>query len=208
MFADFTGGGEDPSVFQFWQKYDSNDYLILELVYRRRSTGDVGRDVERECKERGIRPTRMMGDSSQMQQIRDLAATSNFFRQLRPVRKIDRKEGLSICRRRIKDNNGQRHTFVDSKCVNFKNEVKELKRRSSDPDDHKDGNDHSMDAWRYYCVANYYTVGEPRIRLLRGGDGGDYDSIEDAVNAPKPARIIHDSRGVQGAIDDYLRETD
>jgi len=208
MFCDFTGGGEDPSVFQFWQKYDGNDYLIMELTYRRRSTGDVGRDVERICKERGIRPSRMMGDSSQMQQIRDLAATSNFFRSLRPVRKIDRKEGLSICRRRIKDNNGVRHTFVDSKCHNFKQEVRELKRRASDADDHKDGNDHSMDAWRYYCVANYYTVGEPRIRLLRGGDDGDFDNIEDAVTAPKPARIIRDSRGVHGAIDDYLREMD
>jgi hypothetical protein len=207
MFCDFTGGGEDPSVFQFWQKYDSNDYLIMELVYRRRSTGDVGREVERICREKGIRPMRMMGDSSQMQQIRDLQATTSFFRSLRPVRKIDRKEGLGICKRRIKDNNGVRHTFVDEKCHNFKQEIRELKRKASDVDDHKDGNDHSMDAWRYYCVANYYTVGEPRIRVL-GSSGDDYDTIGEAFAAPKPVNTVRDGRGVQGAIDDYLRESD
>lgn len=207
MFADFTGGGEDPSVFQFWQHYDNADWLILELVYRRRSTGDVGREVERICKERGIRPSRMMGDSSQMQQIRDLVATSSFFRSLRPVRKIERVEGLAICKRRIKDNNGVRHTFVDEKCTHFRHEVRNLKTRASDPNDHKDGDDHSMDAWRYMAVANYYSVGEPRIRMLSGGDDGEAETIEEAFQK-KPERPMRDSTGVQSAIDRYLQEND
>lgn len=208
LFADFTGGGEDPSVFQFWQHHDQNDFLVLELTYRRRSTGDVGREVERICRDIGIKPNRMMGDGSQMQQIRDLSSTSPFFRQLRPVRKIDRKEGLSICRRRVKDNNGTRHTFVDNACHNFKQEVRTLKRKNSDPDDHRDGDDHSMDAWRYMAVANYHTVGEPRIRLLVSGDGNEgSETIEEAFNAP-PRPTARDSRGIQSAIDQYLREND
>jgi len=211
MFADFTGGGEDPTVFQFWQRHDQNDFLFLELPYRRRSTGDVAREVQRICKEMGVRPSKMFGDSSQMQQIRDLQAASGFFRMLRPVRKIERKEGLSICRRRIKDNNGNRHTFVDRSCRNFIEEIKGLKRKASDPDDHKDGNDHSMDAWRYFTVANYYSIGEPRIRMLSGGDSEEHETIEEAMTSPtiiQRARTIQDAAGIQTAIDQYLRETD
>lgn len=210
MFCDFTGGGEDPSIFQFWQTWeDTNDYLVLELKYSRRATDVVAKEVEQICRERGIRPQVMMGDSSQMQQIRDLRNASNFFNNLRPVKKIDRKEGLSVCRRRMKDNSGSRHTFVDEACTNFRHEIKNLKRRPSDPDDHKDGDDHSIDAWRYRCVYRYHSMGEPRIRCLSDG-GSDGNGVEadndDLFYNPKKKSTA--SYNVDDAISRYLAAED
>jgi hypothetical protein len=207
MFCDFTGGGEDPSVFEFWQtKEDTNDYLVFEMTFRHKATSQVAQEVEAACTEKGIKPSVMMGDSSQMQQIRDLRSQSSFFGNLRPVRKIERKEGLSICRRRLRDNNGVRHTFVDEACINFRSEIKDLKRKASDPDDHKDGNDHSMDAWRYRSVYRYYSVGEPRIRLMNMGDEQETDNPLDPIKLPQTQRP--EGRGIYAQIDRYLAESD
>ena len=205
MFADFTGGGEDPSVFQFWQTWDDgNDYLILELIYRHRATSSVAFEVEQKCKEMGIRPSVMCGDSAQMQQIRDLKSASDFFANLRPIKKVDRKEGLSICKRRLKDNNGARHTFVNEPCINFRHEIKNLKRRQTDPDDHKEGDDHSMDTWRYRNIYRYHSIGEPRIRLLSLSD------TDDDVQVDMKAEVITEKKGdhssIFNSINRYLAE--
>lgn len=210
MFFDFTGGGEDPTICQIWQtKSDTNDYLVLEIKHSHMSTPDSAREIERICNEKGIRPGVMMGDSSQMQQIRDYRAQSNFFRSLRPVRKIDRKEGLSLCRRRLKDNNGVRHTFVDRSCGNFRKEIKELKQKLHDPNDHKDGDDHSMDCWRYRTVYKYYTVGDPRIRFL-SADPEDEDGSTSSVSEPiaLPKEPSKESKGIYSRLDQWLREDD
>lgn len=204
LFIDFTGGGEDPTVMQFWQTWeDLNDYLVLEMVFRHKATPLVASEAEQICREKGIRPSVMMGDSSQMQQIRDFRNCSDFFSNLRPVRKIDRKEGLSICRRRLKDNSGLRHTFVDEKCLNFRIEIKNLKRKASDADDHKDGDDHSMDAWRYRNVYRYYSTGEPRIRSLSDdGDSPENDEFKPQILPPS------EGKGIIDRIDRFMAEMD
>lgn len=207
MFFDFTGGGEDPTVMQIWQTKDDCDYLVKEMVYRYRSTPQVGEEIETWCRGVGVKPTNMKGDSSQMQQIRDLRSSSAFFNNLRPVRKIDRKEGFSLCRRRLRDNNGKRKTFIDHSCINFQVEIRNYKRRSTDPDDAKDGNDHSMDCWRYRTVDRYYMIGEPRVRILSAdyaeGEEQEYSALD------KPERIIpKDGQGIYNQIDEYLRSED
>lgn len=206
LFMDFTGGGEDPTVMQFWQTWDDlNDFLVLELVFRKKATDLVAREVEQICKERNIRPSVMMGDSAQMQQIRDLRNASNFFSNLRPVKKIERKEGLSVCRRRLRDNTGVYHTYIDEKCVNFRHEIKNLKRKPSDPDDHRDGDDHSIDPWRYRCVYRYHSQGEPRIRMLSDITGEDEqaDVVSPIIQSEKKQVRAYN---VNEAIDRYLRE--
>jgi hypothetical protein len=208
LFFDFTGGGEDPTVAQFWQTWeDTNDYLVLELCFRHKGTDLVALEIEQICREKGIpKPQVQMGDSSQMQQIRDLRAASSFFSSLRPVKKIERKEGLSICRRRLRDNSGVRHTFIDESCLEFRREIKDLKRKNSDPDDHKDGDDHSMDAWRYRNVYRYYSRGEPRIHIL--SEIPDDGSVQDDSIVIQEKKIQQNGPSIYAAIDRFLQETD
>lgn len=210
MFIDFTGGGEDPSVFQIWQTWeDNNDYLVLEMLFRHKATNIVAQEVEQICRDKGIRPQVMMGDSSQMQQIRDLKYASSFFQNLRPVKKIERKEGLTICRRRVRDNSGARHTFVDERCFNFRKEVRTLKRRTTDADDHKDGDDHSIDAWRYRNVYRYHTQGEPRIRSLSMDSSSEEDKeISQMIADNIPAKDKQKTTTVYDQINNFLAESD
>lgn len=207
MFCDFTGGGEDPSIFQFWQTKGADDFLVLELAYAKRATDIVAREVEQICRERGIRPGVMMGDSSQMQEIRNLRNASSFFNNLRPVKKVDRKEGLAICRRRLRDNSGARHTFINEKCTNFRHEIRNLKRKPSDPDDHKDGADHSIDAWRYRNIYRYHSMGEPRIRCLSDDSFDDDKSQGEQIlfDAPQTKKV---HLNVDDAIAKYLASED
>lgn len=210
MFVDFTGGGEDPSIFQFWQtREDTNDYLILEMKFHHRATPSVAQEVEQRCRELGIRPLVMMGDSAQMQQIRDFRACSHFFNNLRPVRKVERKDGLAICKRRLRDNDGKRHTFIDERCLNFRHEIKNIKRKQSDPDDCKDGDDHSIDPWRYRCVYRYYSTGEPNIRTLSMGDSGDDDTPITSEDKPiQVGGVKQEPKGILSQIDQFLADGD
>lgn len=182
LSIDFSGGADDPTSVGFWQTDGENQYRIHEEIFRRKPSTYVADQVEQWCKDRGIRPRHMIGDSVNQQFMLDMRNRSEFFRQLKGTRKIDRKEGWMVCRRYVQDTAGVRHLFVDESCKNFISEVENANRSPRDPDD-LIGDDHSLDDWRYYTVEFFHRNREPRVRFL---DFSSMSRSEERSGTPSP----------------------
>ncbi len=189
MSIDFSGGGDDPASIGFWQTDEDKDidYRIDELIFYRKPTQKMGREIIQHVRENGYKLRYMIGDSSQAQQIMDLKDYFPFFEKLRGVRKIPRKEGLRVCKKRVRDNEGVRRLMVDERCRNFRKEIKNAKRSRTDRDDMRDRDDHSLDDWRYYAVEiHHHGGGEPRIRFLSPGAASEEEAPAEEM---KPKQI-------------------
>lgn len=200
---DFTNGGDSPTVCQVWQENAEGDnFLLAGLEYRYKASNIVGEDILDFLKSLGITSTRLqVGDSAQMQEIRNLNAFNSFFR-ISPTKKILRKEGWPICRRTVKDNTGRRRLFVSEQyAANFIIEIEHATRKRSDPDDiGAMCEDHQLDAWRYREVkVHYQGMGEPNIRLF--GTPEEFNKNGNIITNSK------DQRPLSQSIWDYMRQT-
>lgn len=168
LSIDFSGGGDDPTVIGFWQTDDKdNDYLVKEMVFSRKLASSVAREVMEVVASQNMTIRLQFGDSAAMQWIQELNAQDSFFK-IRPVRKIQRRDGWSICKLRLRDMNGLRRTFFNQSCRLMIQEIKNAKKSKADPLDIRPGqSDHSLDQWRYRNVEiRYRGIKQPNIRLV------------------------------------------
>lgn len=167
---DFSNGGDSPTVMQVWQESAEGDnFLLASQEWKYKSSNVVAEEMLALLNDLGVKSARIqVGDSAQMQEIRNLNSYNSFFR-IMPTKKITRKEGWPVCRRTIKDNTGRRRLFVSQKRANkFIWEIERAIRRRSDPDDIAPAcSDHHLDSWRYREVrVHHFGAGEPNVRLL------------------------------------------
>ena len=136
---DFTNGGESPTVCQFWQQDEQGiNYLIASRQYRHMDSQQVAQDIIQFAQDLGIKssPNLQIGDSAQMQEIRNLNTFNSDFFRIMPTKKITRKEGWPILKRLIKDNTGKRKLMVNERYANtFIIEIEKAMRSRSDPDE-------------------------------------------------------------------------
>jgi len=201
---DFTNGGESPTVCQIWQEDDEgNSIMFASLAYVHKPSNDTAESILNFVRDIGIKNTRMqVGDSAQMQEIRNFNNYNSFFRIV-PTKKITRKEGWPICRRTLRDNSGRRKLFVNQKyCQGFIKEIEEATRSKRDLDDIATScSDHHLDAWRYREVRlRHQGGGEPNIRVYNP-DGADDASQSGPVR-------IDDEKPLINNVWDYLSQED
>ena len=168
---DFTNGGDSPTACEFWQEDElGNNYLLACRSYVRKSTMEVARDIKQFAADIGIRskPQMQVGDSAQMQYIKDLNEYEPDFFHVQPTKKTLRKEGWPLCRRQVRDTTGRRRLKVNPRyCQEFIHEIENATRSTRDADDiGKQCATHFLDAFRYREVKYRLQSGEPNIRLL------------------------------------------
>lgn len=209
VIMDYSGGSDDPTSVGYWQRKGEDQYRIGEQIFHRKPTTVVSVAIETWCNERGIVPRYMRGDSANAQFIRDLKNSSRFFKNLSAVKKIGRNEGWIVCKAKVKDANGVRHLFVDKSCRNFINEIENAVPKDSDPDD-LNGEDHSLDEWRYYTVEFFMKNREPRVRWLdpyqhtQGAKAGTAPQIPAAEKPSLPSKIVESD--ISASVNRFLNE--
>lgn len=171
MCFDFTNGGNSPTTCDIMQEDASgNNYLVAALEYAHMSTNLMGDAIYDFCQKMNIKNIRMqIGDSAQMQMIRDLNSHRPDFFRIMPCKKIARSEGWPLVRKLVRGNDGRRKLFIDrthGKLAAL--EMEHAKTSKSDPNDvSKLSRAHHLDAIRYREVKlRYMEGGEPRMRLL------------------------------------------
>lgn len=202
---DFTGGGEDPTSVGFWQTDGTNQYRVHEMIFRKKPTSLVAQSIELWLKDRGLRIRHAIGDSAQQQQITDLKAAAPSLRALRATRKILRKEGLMICKRFVKDTTGARHLFVNKSCTNFISEIENAIRKDNDGDDFN-GDDHSLDDWRYWTVELFHHGNEPRMRWLDFSAHSESPKPSEEPKAPEAKPSKPDEDGLERQIRHFIND--
>lgn len=167
---DFSQGGEDPTVVGFWQTDEKdNDYLVKEFVFYKKLIKEVADELIMYMKDNNVKLRMQYGDSANPMWINELNTYNPDLFHIRPTQKIQRRDGWSVLKQRIRDNNGNRHMFIDESCQLFRSEAQNAKKSNVDPFDiGKKQSDHSLDQARYRAVELYWHEGggQPNIRFL------------------------------------------
>lgn len=200
---DFTNGGESPTTCDIFQDDETSGitYLIAALEYRHKPSNIIGENILNFCRDLGITKTRIqVGDSAQMQEIRNLNSFNSFFRIVH-TKKVTRKEGWPICKRLIRDNMGKRRLIVSERfAMPFIREVENATCKRSDPDDIAPAcSTHHLDSFRYWAVkTKMQGIGEINIRLLEPRESKEDKSD---INFFAPNKNL---REIKTCFDDYM----
>lgn len=172
---DFSNGGESPTAILIIQEdQHGEDWVLAALPFVRKPTEVVGQSIKQFCQDLGIKKTRLqIGDSAQMQEIRNLNNAFPDFFHIIGCSKVRRDEGWPLCRRMVLDNSGRRRLHINEKWARpFIKEIEDARRAKANPDDVSNmSEDHFLDAWRYREIKLRGLRGEPKMRLLTQPEG-------------------------------------